>query len=442
MNRSERTYGPWTAALLVPTARIAHRSRRLSTVAVTLLALGLGGVGVARAETQSGGEPGDWLSRYTGARSVGLGSAFVAAADAPLGVVWNPAALSMLDQNEVVLETSRLFEDTSVHGFSFAVPGRRLPSLGLSIVTLRSGEFEKTNELNESLGTFANGETAFLFTASKSFARRLAVGANLKVVRQSIEEFSTGGFGVDLGGILNLTSQLRLGLAVLNVGGPSLTLRETEETYPVELRGGLSLQFLRGRGLVTAEVDQVGDGPARLHAGSEYWIQPSLGLRVGYDDAYAAGGFSYRVTPQLQFDYGVSDNALGLTHRLGFGYRFGGFFASSHASPGVFSPTGEQSVTRIEMQAHTKADAERWTLQIVNKSDELVRQFSGPGLPPAHVQWDGKDETGMPLPDGTYRYRLVVLDREGRELAGTPHTLEITTGGPQGSVPVLIQPQP
>jgi hypothetical protein len=52
--------------------------------------------------------------------------------------------------------------------------------------------------------------------------------------------------------------------------------------------------------------------------------------------------------------------------------------------------------------------------------------------------WDGKDETGLPLPDGVYRYRLVVTDAEGREIVGHEHTVEIATSGPRGSVPVLV----
>jgi hypothetical protein len=394
---------------------------------------------VVWSESETGGAPGDWLTRYSGARSVGLGSAYVAMAEAPMGALWNPAGLGLLDQNEILLETGRLFEDTSVHGFSFVVPGRWLPSLGLSVVALRSGEFEKTNELNESLGTFDNGETAFLFTAAKHIGTRFSLGANLKVVRQTLEDFSAGGFGADLGAMFNVTPSLRVGGSILNVGGPSLKLRDTEESYPTEMRGGFAAQFLGGRAVLSAEVDRYADAPVRLHTGAEYWIQRRLGMRVGYDDAYAAGGFSYRVTPQVQLDYGVSDHALGLAHRAGFSYRFGGFFASANALPASFSPTGDQPVTQVKLQAHTKAEADRWTLQFVNKSDEVVRQFGGKGVPPAHVLWDGKDENGLPLPDGIYRYTLVVYDREGRMLTDTTHHVEISTSGPQGAVPVQVQ---
>jgi hypothetical protein len=191
---------------------------------------------------------------------------------------------------------------------------------------------------------------------------------------------------------------------------------------------------------VAVEADRIGDAALQLHAGAEYWIQSGMALRVGLIDDGATGGFSYRFAPQYQVDYGVADHPLGLTHRVAIAYRFAGFFASSQAEPEAFSPTGDRATTQIRLVARTKADAERWTLDLVNKSGETVRTFSGPGVPPAHVEWDGKDATGLPLADGVYVYRLVVQDKQGRVLAGPVHKVEISTAGPQGEVPMVTTP--
>jgi flagellar hook capping protein FlgD len=394
----------------------------------------------AFAQTESGGAPGSWLSGYAGARTVGLGGAFVATADDALGVLWNPAGLQWMDQNMAMFESVRLFEDTSINSLSFALPGSRLPSLGVSIVSLTSGEFQRTNELNNPLGTFSEGETAYLFSLAKGFGSRLTVGTNFKLVHQSVEEFSGGGFGMDLGGIYQVTPGLRVGASVLNLGGPSITLRSAAETYPTEIRGGLSLEMLNGRAHVNAEVDHANGPGTSLHGGAEYWVQPGIALRFGYSDDRATGGFTYRFGPQYQMDYGVADHALGLTHRVGFSYRFGGFYASNRAEPEVFSPTGDKAVTKISLNAKTKAKAENWSLEIVSKSGQVVRRFGGPGLPPAHVLWDGKDETGMPVADGVYTYHLTVKDADGRELNASSRKVEISTGGPQVTVPVQTNP--
>jgi hypothetical protein len=393
------------------------------------------------AQQAAAGGPGEWLDRYAGARTLGLGSAFVANADDPLGVLWNPAGLSSMNQNELRFENSRLYEGTSINAIGFAVPGSWLPSLGVSVFSLGSGDFQRTNELNDPLGTFHEGETAYLLTASKSISPKLSVGANFKLVQQTIEDFSGGGYGLDLGGNLALTPSLKVGASVMNLGGPSIKLRDTSEPWPTVIRGGASLGLFDGRGMVAAELDQSQGMGTRFHGGAEYWIQRQFALRMGYDDSYATGGFSYRFAPQYQVDYGVADNPLGLTHRVGIAYRFGGFFASSSAEPSVFSPTGEHAVTKISLNARTKAEPQTWSLDILNKSDEVVRRFGGQGQPPSHLQWDGKDENGMPLADGNYRYSLVVHDAAGRVVTGPTHVLEISTGGPQGTVP-LVQSQP
>ena len=225
---------------------------RKVALAVLLLAVAAPVAG-ARAQEEAGGVPGSWLSHYGGARTLGLGGAFVAAADEPLGVVWNPASLSQLYQNELRFETARLFEDTSINGFSFAVPGSRLPSFGSSVLSQSSGNFERTNELNDPLGTFNTGDTAFLLTMSKNFSPRFALGGNLKIARQTVEEFGGGGVGFDVGGIWSLSSKARIGASLLNVGGPSITLRDTKESYPTEVRAGAATTVLGGRGLISAE---------------------------------------------------------------------------------------------------------------------------------------------------------------------------------------------
>ena len=51
--------------------------------------------------------------------------------------------------------------------------------------------------------------------------------------------------------------------------------------------------------------------------------------------------------------------------------------------------------------------------------------------------WDGKDEAGLPLADGAYKYWMVVVDAEGRQIESHTRTVEITTEGPKGSVPVF-----
>ena len=221
-------------------------------------------------------------------------------------------------------------------------------------------------------------------------------------------------------------------------GRPSLSLREVDEEYPFEFRGGFALNLLGGRAQLVGELDTRSGMDPTVHSGTEFWLSRSLAVRLGYDDSEPAGGFSYRAPNGLDFSYGMADHELGVTHRFGVSFAFGGFFASSVATPEVFSPTGRNSVTKFNLESRTKSDARSWRLDIVNGSNETVRSFGGNGMPPAHVTWDGKDENGLPLADGTYRYHLFVIDAEGREMESRQQTVEILTGGPQGTVPVSV----
>ena len=364
---------------------------------------------IARAEDATAGTPGEWLAQYTSARTLGMGSAFVASADDPLGGLWNPAGLSFMNRNELRFESARMFEGTTLNAAGFAVPGSRLPSLGIAMVSLGSGDFERTNEMNDALGSFRESETAYFVTAAKSLSPSLALGVNFKFVQQGLEDFHAGGFGMDAGAAMHVTPAVWLGASVMNLGGPKLQLRSVSESYPTLMRGGVAMSVLGGRGLLSTEFDHSEGLGSQLRAGAEYWIQPVLAMRFGYQDGQGSGGVSY---------------------------GFGGFFASAAAEPSIFSPTGEKPVTKITLNARTKADPKTWNLEIVNKSDEVVRHFGGQGQPPSHLEWDGKDDSGLPLPDGTYRYRMTVRDAAERHLDAPTRSVVIKSTGPEVVVPV------
>lgn len=387
------------------------------------------------ASSANEGLPGDWLSQYSSPYSIGMGGATVAVGNEPQSALWNPAGLSWLQRNTVQATTAALFDDTSVSGLSFVVPATKLPTFGLNILYLKSGEFERTNALNESMGTFSEGDLVMALTASHQFAKRWSVGANVKLVRQTLEEFSGGGIGFDLGLAGELVPGLKLGASALNLGGPSITLREKEETYAQEYRAGLAMTLLGGNGLLTADVVNR-DGPGtQMRVGGQYRVG-ALSLRAGYHTENITAGFSYALENGLGLDYGMNDHELGMTHRFGLSYAFGGFYASTQANPEVFSPTGSYPVTKFLITAHLKQDVLDWELTIVDRSGEMVRSYAGKNQPPAHVIWDGKGVTGLPMPDGQYTYQLRVVERDGQVTHSRTRFVEINTGGPQGSIGV------
>ncbi len=323
---------------------------------------------------------------------------------------------------------------------SFAIPGRKFPSFGLTILNLRSGEFEKTNELNEPLGDFSESDMAFFLSASKNITPRFALGANAKIVRHAVDEFDATGFGVDIGALYQILPSLAARRVAPEYRRPDAQHARDRRDLPGGVPRRARVLLPRTAADSCPRSSTIARAPARaFSAGRNSGSTASMALRLGYSDSEPGGGFSFRVSPDVRFDYAAVDHELGVTHSVALSYQFGGFFASSRAVPEVFSPLGQQSVTKFQLAAKTKSDAQSWSLDIVDKSNQVVRRFSGKGLPPAHIMWDGKDETGLPLADGTYRYQLVVVDENGGRLEGHVRTVEITTEGPKGVVPVITE---
>ncbi len=414
---------------------IKDHLRSGSTVLALALTLTAGTVPMANADEGDQGLPGDWLSRYASPFAVGMGGATVAVGQEPQAALWNPAGLSWLRRNAVQATSTRLFDETTVNGLAFAMPSRNLPTFALNILYLKSGEFEQTNALNETLGTFSEGDLVMALSGAHQLSDRWSVGANVKMVRQTLEDFSGGGVGLDLGLMGEVIPGVKVAASALNLGGPTIALRDKDESYAQEYRGGVAAELLEGNGLLTVEAVHR-DGPGtEMRVGGQYLLG-ALSLRAGYFIENIAAGFGYRFENGLSLDYGMNDHELGMVHRFGLNYAFGGFYAGSKADPAVFSPMGSNPVTKFLLTAHTKGQVDQWQLAISDRSGEIVRSYAGQGQPPAQIIWDGKDRSGLPLPDGQYAYVLKVTERDGRTTSGRVQSVEISTGGPQGSIGV------
>lgn len=408
-------------------------SIRLLGAALTVLTLGVAWPAAAA----GGGEglPGEWLNRHASARAAALGGARVALADEPLSALVNPAAAAWFERGAVQVNTTRLFEDTSVNSFSVALPERGRPSLAFNVLALRSGDFEWIDNDRNVLGTFEEGNLAVGLAVAQPLTNRLAAGVQIKVVRQSLYDSNDSGLGFDVGLLGRLPRGVQVGISALNLGGPTIVMRLRDETYLRELRGGVAVPVSGGNGLLAIDAVQRPGADPQLHAGGRFRLQ-SLELSLGYDIDNFAAGFSYSLPSGLQLDYAISDHDLGLVHRVGVIWRFGGFSAEATATPAVFSPTGTEPVTRFAMKARTRTDAASWKLEIIDGSGLVVRMYAGQGPPPADIVWDGKDTAGRPLPDGSYNYRLCVNESGGTSLQTRPGVVEISSGGPRGSIEV------
>ncbi len=333
-------------------------SRRLGRVLLGLaLVLGAVNAGPAHAQFSLGGQragtsSGTFLRIGVGARAIGLGEAFVAVANDPSAIYWNPAGLASMQRQEAQLSHIDWPGDIRYEHLAWVLPVRRLGgSLGFQLGVL-STELDETSELQP----FGTGRSFFYsdVIVGAAYARRwtdkLLVGAGLKMVREDLGSDvggpTTNAVLVDIGSIYYLGyGSVRIATSLSNFGSefkPSGSfvspLTGEVRSYdgfdpPTVFRYGLAFEPIENRQqrLTTSlEVNQPADNAQLIKAGLEWTWLRRLALRTGYNFnadelKLSAGAGVYAVIGNLQgtLDYAYTDGGfLGPVNRLSLGLRF------------------------------------------------------------------------------------------------------------------------
>lgn len=88
----------------------------------------------------------------------------------------------------------------------------------------------------------------------------------------------------------------------------------------------------------------------------------------------------------------------------------------------LFAPNGDGNRDVLIILQENGTSEDLWEGNIYDDTGEVVRSFTWEDGPPEDVLWDGKDDNGNLLPDGTYAYRLSSEDRAGN--VSDPYAVE------------------
>jgi hypothetical protein len=325
--------------------------------AAAALALLLAASGVAHAQASLGGQragtsSATFLRIGVGARAVGMGETFVAVANDPSAIYWNPAGLASLQRREVALSGTRWPADVDYEHVTLILPSRKLGgSLAVQLGVL-STQIEETTELRP-LGTgrtFGYSDIVVGAAYARRWTDKLLIGSGMKLVREDLGSQvggpTTTALLFDVGSIYYLgLGSVRIATSLTNFGS---TLRPSG-TYvspydgstaqydafdpPLMFRYGLAFEPIENetQRLTTAfEVNQPADNERVVKVGAEWLLRGSLAVRGGYNfnaDALklsAGAGFSGDVGGRRgAVDYAYTDGGpLGAVHRLSLGVRF------------------------------------------------------------------------------------------------------------------------
>jgi hypothetical protein len=302
-----------------PKERFMRRCRLEFAIALAPLLLALlPGVALA-APGQTGFA---FLKLGVGARAMGLGSAYVALADDPTAIHWNPAGLAAISgtqvtamHNEWIQDFRQEFAAVGVH----AGPG----TLGVGFSGFYSSEFERRDDTGVLIGHYGFNDIALTGAYGLKVVEGLDAGVALRYIREMIDQWDATAFTGDLGVRYRLRETgVSFGAAVQNIGGDPKFIAET---FPIPLtwRAGAAVSrpiaSLQGRGTLSTEIRKARADDAHFHAGAEYLYRDHVALRVGgkfgYDDEKVTFGLGL-AKDWIHFDYAVvplSSN-LGTTH--------------------------------------------------------------------------------------------------------------------------------
>lgn len=318
---------------------------------------------------------GAFMENGGGARALAMGGAFVAVADDPSAVFWNPAGLATTEGRQLLLMHAERFGDLIDRDFvSYTQPvdwsllGGEEGGVGLSVIRLGIDDIPFTSHLHDQLDTNGDGEVddneargifelqdQIRFKSDQEWAflvsyaeRRGAwhVGGSLKFIRQSVGEFSSVGIGMDFAVLRpRIWKQMDLGIKFqdLTTTYLSWSTGKNEVIAPaaipglayhfplpswnarILLAGSLETRFENRR-----DADQywVGSWSTNAHVGLEVAFSERVFLRGGFDSGWESknltAGAGFRLRP-ITVDYAYAGDTLDidqLTHRISLTAHF------------------------------------------------------------------------------------------------------------------------
>ena len=270
-----------------------------------------------------------FLTLGTGARALGMGSAFCGVADEANAVYWNPAGLALLYKPEITGLHIDLREETLYDSLNYAHPLGKLGTFGLGFIRLSVDEIEKREGPLDEVSKFSDTEMAFFTSYSRNIWREISGGISLKGIEHKIDTYQDTGFGMDVGFLWCLPANFSIGVNVQNAFSPTLKLKSKEDKYPLNTKIGIAYSVFnllpRHKNKLTFAVDLDKSEGVEIeqHYGLEYWFKDMFAFRGGYDsinDFTGGLGIRYR---NYQCDYAIASHELGETHRFSFTSRFG-----------------------------------------------------------------------------------------------------------------------
>jgi hypothetical protein len=291
-----------------PPARAAREFEKVGTIGAQFLKIGIG------------------------ARATGMASSFVAVADDPSCLYWNPAGIARLTEAHLSFDQVDWFADTRVVHAScifhismfpgaFALQARSLSMDRLPVRTVFRPDGDGT--------TYDAGDVAIGATYGRLLTDKFSTGITLNYIQSTLAFWTANALCFDFGTLYDTGYRsLRIGMAIRNIGS-EMTYIEDPVKLPTIFQVGMSMLLMdtgSQRILASGEFQHPPDNAERACAGIEYEVLRYAALRGGwyfrYDQERFALGAGLKLSTltgiPLAIDYSYTENReLPGIHRIG-----------------------------------------------------------------------------------------------------------------------------
>ncbi|MEW6097044.1 MAG: PorV/PorQ family protein [bacterium] len=272
-----------------------------------------------------------------GPRVVGMGGAGVAIADDVNATYWNPAGLVQLELREITAARTNWFEDIKTNYLAYTQSlqpiNNRKRSMGVSLILLNVEGIDGRDNTGQRTTSLEVDNLALSLSYAIELRQNLAFGFNVKAIKQDLGGNKGTGMAVDIGLLSKYSKKnISFGLNIQNLGA-KLKTSNAKNDLPLNIKLGACYKpQIFGEGtLLALDLDIPKDNDINFHAGVEYWLIQSLGIRLGYNQqmGYSTGlgfrsrGEGYFEGIEVQVDYGfVSHTEFDNSHRFSFITKF------------------------------------------------------------------------------------------------------------------------
>jgi len=281
----------------------------------------------------------NFLKIEVAARPIAMGGAFTGVADDESSLFYNPAGLATLSGRRLIFGYHNYIFDMQAGFLGYIHPIGAKQTVSVFADYLNYGEFVRADDAGVPDGTFSGSDILFGVGYSRAITDDISVGGDVKLIYEKIDEYSSSGFAVDVGGKYVLPDRrTSFGLSIMNLGTQFSTFIEGAEKdqLPLLIRAGASSRLEGLPLLVAADVIYPTDNDFYFAFGLEYLEVKPLFLRIGwtsFGENYKTGsskdnlsgfsaGFGVDVSDflsfhRMQISYALTPQAeLGTSHRV------------------------------------------------------------------------------------------------------------------------------